>query len=116
METILGGSLRATVAIVLARKASATDIEVASCIQTKHFYLFNNLFMIIICIDKAMYYITANNDARWHNALGHLERCKGWAIHKAILDFQANSDKLLVFLKVEDKTGAIHTRNLIDTF
>lgn len=75
METTLGGRLRASVSVVLARKNGTT---------------------IGSGIYKAIYDITANSNAVWHNTLGHLEKAKGWAIHQAMSDFRKNRDLLMI--------------------
>lgn len=77
MEITAGGKLRASVAIVLARKIETDPSYVGSVVY------------------KAIYDIKAQNDHYWNNSRGHLQRIKGWAIYKALTDFNDNSSYLL---------------------
>jgi len=92
MSTTAGGSLRASVAIVLARRKGQ---DVANVIY------------------KATYDIKAKDTHIWHNGVDHLEKSKNWleksknwALHKALIDFSRNSDMLLAYLR-EDWSASI---------
>jgi len=102
IETHLGGSFRATVAIVLARKNKEANKGTA----------------IGSVVYKATYDITVKDNAYPHHpALGlehaerWLEKAKGWATYKALTDFQTNADKLLMFLLEPGKIGVFHSNS-----
>jgi len=84
METHCGGILRATVAVVLAKKGPATKSGTPTygCV-----------------VYKAVYDLIANTNAHWWDDKQCLTKSKGWATYKAMKDFQANCDRLLAHLK-----------------
>jgi len=94
METHGGGRLRATVAIVLVRKANP-----------------NTLASVVY---KAIYDITAKDDCYWRNSKNHLEKSKGWAQHKALEDFRKNHEKLLIHLRDPGIDSVISTHSSVD--
>ncbi len=100
METSAGGRLRATVAVVLSRKLpQQADV---SCV-----------------VYKAIYDVSAIDNAVWHNSLGHLGKSKGWAIYKALTDFKANATELVAHMK-DTRLAEIRThttqQQLLDSF
>jgi hypothetical protein len=87
MDTSPGGALRASVAIVLARKYDASHLGSV--------------------VYKAIYDVTAKNAHVWHNQLGHLQKAQGWAIYKALSDFKKNADHLLSYMYVDGTNTSI---------
>lgn len=81
METHAGGSLRASVAVLLVRKLNSPAGDQLHCF-----------------VYKSIYDITAKSNAHWHNGRNHLDKAKGWAIYKAMHDFQTQCDQLLEHL------------------